>query len=50
MVGQVGTYDCIVVNYRGFDIENLIRSEIEGRKGRSVVSCKSRYEEMLYPD
>ncbi|KAG4410826.1 hypothetical protein IFR04_016035 [Cadophora malorum] len=26
------------VNYRGLDVENLIRSEIEGRKGRSVIS------------
>lgn len=46
MVGRVGTYDRIVSNYRGLDVENLIRSEIEGRKGRSVISCKSGYEEM----
>jgi hypothetical protein len=50
MVGRVGTHDRIVVNYRGLDVENLIRSEIEGRKGRSVVSCKSRCEEMPYRD
>jgi len=36
------------VNYRGLDVENLIRSEIEGRKGRSVISCKSSYKEMPY--
>ena len=48
MVGRVGTHDRIVVNYRGLNVENLIRSEIEGRKGRSVVSCKSGYIEMLY--
>ena len=50
MVGRVGTHNRIVVNYRGLNVENLIRSEIEGRKGRSVVSCKSRCEEMPYCD
>lgn len=49
MVGRVGRHDRIIVNYRGFDIENLIRSEIEGRKGQSVISCKSGYEEIPYP-
>ena len=49
MVGRVGKHDRIVVNYRGLDVENLIRSEIKGRKGRSVISCKSGYEEMPYP-
>ena len=46
MVGRVGTHDRIVVNYRGLDVENLIKSEIEGTKGRSVISRKSRYEGM----
>jgi hypothetical protein len=44
MVGRVGTHDRIIVNYRGFDIGNLIRAEIEGRKGRTVISCESGYE------
>lgn len=48
MVGRVDKHDRIIVNYRGLDVENLIRSEIEGRKGRSVISCKSGYEEMPY--
>jgi len=38
MLGRVGTHGRIMVNYRGLDVENLIRSEIEGRKGRSVIS------------
>jgi hypothetical protein len=46
MVGRVGTHDRIIVNYGDLDVENLVRSEIEGRKGRSVISCKSEYEEM----
>jgi len=45
-IGRVGRHDRIVVNYRGLDVENLIRSKIEGRKGRSVISRKSVYEEM----
>jgi len=49
MVGRVGKHDRIIVNYRGLDVENLIRSEIEGRKGRSVISCKSGNEQMPYP-
>ena len=36
--------DRIVVNYRGLNVEDLIRSEIENRKGRSVISRKSGYE------
>jgi hypothetical protein len=44
MVGRGGTHGRIKINYRGLDVENLIRSEIEGRKGRSVISCKSRCE------
>ncbi|KAH6696565.1 hypothetical protein BKA61DRAFT_741711 [Leptodontidium sp. MPI-SDFR-AT-0119] len=43
-VGRVGRHDRIIVNYRGLDVENLIRSEIEGRKGRSVISlCVNSY-------
>jgi hypothetical protein len=49
MVGRVGTHDRIVVNYSGLDVENLIRSEIEDRKGRSIISCKSGCEEMPFP-
>jgi hypothetical protein len=48
MVGQVGKHDRIIVNYRGLDVKNLIRSEIEGRKSRSVILCKSGYKEMSY--
>ena len=48
MVGRVGKHDRIKVNYQGLKVEKLIRDEIEGRKGRSVISCKSGYEEMSY--
>ena len=30
MVGRIGTHDRIIVNYRGLDIEILIRSKTEG--------------------
>ncbi|CZR58393.1 uncharacterized protein PAC_08285 [Phialocephala subalpina] len=43
MVGRISTHDRIIVNYRGLDVENLIRSELEGRKGQSVVSLCVNY-------
>jgi hypothetical protein len=43
MFGRGSIYSRIKINYRGLDVENLIRTEIERQKGRSIISCKSRY-------
>jgi hypothetical protein len=45
---RVGKHNCIIVNYRDLDIKNLIRSEIEERKGRSMILYKSSYKEIVY--
>lgn len=36
----MGGHRAIKLTYEGFDAENLIRSEIEDRRGRTVVSCE----------
>jgi len=36
----MGDHRRIKVTYEGLDAENLIRSEINDRRGRTVVSCK----------
>jgi hypothetical protein len=43
MVSRGSTHGRIKVYYRGLDVENPIKSEIEEQKGRSVISRKSRY-------